>query len=60
LKCGLIFFRKVITGIIYLRLGDFIPKEPAKLLMELLKEKEIAFEGLFTVIERDNIRQKII
>jgi predicted nuclease of predicted toxin-antitoxin system len=51
---------KITAGVIFLRLGDFLPEEPAKLLLDMLKENEIEFEGLFTVIERDNIRQKLI
>jgi predicted nuclease of predicted toxin-antitoxin system len=52
--------RKITAGVIYLRLGVFQPEEPAVILLYLLKETEIAFERLFTVIERDNIRQKAI
>jgi predicted nuclease of predicted toxin-antitoxin system len=45
-------------GIIYLRLRPHNSEEPALLLLDLLKNKELKIERRFTVIERDQIRQR--
>jgi hypothetical protein len=46
------------SGIIYLRLGNFLPEEPAKLIIESLQESASRFDGVFSVISRDSIRQR--
>ena len=45
------------AGVIYLRIQNFQPEEPAELLMNLFKS-DINFEGYFTVISENNIRQR--
>jgi len=45
------------AGVIYLRIGDFQPEEPAELLLNLFKT-ELNFEGYFTVVSENNIRQR--
>ena len=45
------------AGIIYLRIGNFQPEEPAGLLLNLF-ETDLVFEGYFTVISEHNIRQR--
>ena len=46
------------TGVIYLRLGKFKPDEPAKLILFRLNEMNTVFEGSFTVLTRETIRQR--
>jgi predicted nuclease of predicted toxin-antitoxin system len=45
-------------GVIYLRFRPHSPEEPASLLLNLLQTEELQFEGRFTIIERDKIRQR--
>lgn len=45
-------------GLIYLRFRPHTPEEPALLLLNLLQTEELQFEGQFTVVERDHIRQR--
>jgi predicted nuclease of predicted toxin-antitoxin system len=46
------------TGVIYLRFRPHTPEEPAVLLLNLLQTEELQFERQFTVVERDQIRQR--
>lgn len=46
------------TGIIYLRFRPHTPEEPAVLLLNLLQTGGLRFEGQFTVVDRDRIRQR--
>ena len=46
------------SGVIYLRYAPHIPFEPADQLIRLFRAGDIAFEGKFTVIKRDQIRQR--
>jgi hypothetical protein len=46
------------TGVLYLRFRPHTPEEPAILLLNLLQTKGLQFGGQFTVIERDQIRQR--
>ena len=46
------------AGVILLRLTPTTPEEPAELLLQLEGRPEIEFEGRFTVIHRDRIRQR--
>ena len=45
-------------GVIFFRWDDFSPDEPAKFLIELFENTEITFDKLFTVIDKNNIRQR--
>ncbi len=45
-------------GVIYLRYAPRTPFEPAAQLIELFRDGQIVFEGKFTVIKRDQIRQR--
>jgi len=47
-------------GVIYLRLVDFLPKYPGELLKEILQSDEYIFEGNFTVIDENRIRQRTL
>ena len=46
------------TGVIYLRFRPHTPEEPAVLLLNLFQTEGLEFEGLFTVVDRDQIRQR--
>lgn len=46
------------AGIVYFRIQNFQPAEPAEILLRLLSETEIIFENRFTVIAENNIRQR--
>ena len=46
------------TGVIYLRFRPHTPEEPATLLLNLLHIEGLQFEERFTVVERDQIRQR--
>ncbi|MEH1891859.1 MAG: DUF5615 family PIN-like protein [Nostoc sp.] len=46
------------TGVIYLRFRPHTPEEPATLLLNLLQIEGLQFEERFTVVERDQIRQR--
>lgn len=45
-------------GVVFLRLVPASPLEPAELLVELLRRRALTFAGLFTVVDRDHIRQR--
>ena len=45
-------------GVIFFRWDEFSPNEPANFLIELFKNKEITYDKLFTVIDKNNIRQR--
>ena len=46
------------TGIIYFRFRPRTPEEPAIVLLNLFKTEGLQLEGLFTVLKRDQIRQR--
>ena len=46
------------AGVIYLRLQDFTPEEPAEFLLNLINTTTFTFIGLFTVADENNIRQR--
>jgi predicted nuclease of predicted toxin-antitoxin system len=53
--------RKIIkTGIIFLRLGHFMPNEPGDLLVSILEEKKIDFYGKISVVTKEKVRQRVI
>ncbi len=48
-------------GVIYFRMTDYLPEEPAQFLLELLAQPNFQFEGMHTVIDNDgSIRQRRI
>jgi predicted nuclease of predicted toxin-antitoxin system len=47
-------------GVIYLRLRPHTPEEPALLLLNLLQRERLLFEERFTVVDRDQIRQRTL
>jgi predicted nuclease of predicted toxin-antitoxin system len=44
--------------VIYLRFRPHTPEEPASILLNLLQTEGLQFEERFTVVERDQIRQR--
>jgi predicted nuclease of predicted toxin-antitoxin system len=46
------------TGVVYLRFTPLSPAEPAERLLELMTHGAIKFDGLFTVLQRDQVRQR--
>lgn len=53
--------RKTIkTGIIFLRLGQFLPNEPGNILLSLLLENKLDFFGRISVITKESVRQRIL
>jgi predicted nuclease of predicted toxin-antitoxin system len=46
------------TGVIYLRFRPRTPEEPATIWLNLSQTEGLKFEGWFTVIDRDQIRQR--
>jgi len=58
---GELIFKKqlpVPPGVIYLRFVPKHPSETADLLQQLFDRDEITFDGFFTVIDRESIRQR--
>ena len=49
---------KTSTGIVFLRMNDFQPGDPAILLHHFLSTQHIMLEGYFTVVEPEGIRQR--
>ncbi len=47
-------------GVLYLRLRDFLPHEPALLILKLINSADFVLEGYFTVIDFESIRQRKI
>jgi len=45
-------------GIIYLRLENFSPEDPAYILLNLFARKKLFFENRLTVVDKNNIRQR--
>jgi predicted nuclease of predicted toxin-antitoxin system len=45
-------------GVIYLRIHEYEPDEPGKLIEELINKKEFDFDNALTVIDRNGIRQR--
>ena len=48
------------AGVIYLRMQNYQPEEPAELLLKLLNNPSFEFAGLFTVADEVSIRQRKI
>ena len=48
-------------GVIYFRMTDYLPEDPARLLLSLLSNSNFSFEGLHTVLSDDgSFRQRRI
>lgn len=45
-------------GVIYLRFRPQTPEEAATLVLKLIQTEGLQFEGWFTVMERDQVRQR--
>ena len=45
-------------GVVYLRFIPSSPEEPAEYLLSLFEQPEISIIGMFTVAERDRVRQR--
>ena len=56
----LLFFRRVIcrASVIFLRLGDITKLEPAEFVLAYIESSPDIFNGKFSVITRDRIRQR--
>ena len=48
------------AGVVYLRMQNYQPEEPAELLLKLLNNPEFEFAGLFTVADERSVRQRRI
>lgn len=48
------------AGIIYLRLQNFQPEEPAELILKLLNNPNLELAGFFTVVDEKSVRQRKI
>lgn len=48
------------VGMVYFRFSPSTPKEPAKILLDILEEGKIQLLGKFSVIERGRVRQKTL
>jgi predicted nuclease of predicted toxin-antitoxin system len=47
-------------GVLYFRLDPCTPEEPAEILLRIIKKEKISLKGKFTVIQRNNIRQRVL
>jgi predicted nuclease of predicted toxin-antitoxin system len=48
------------AGVIFLRMQNYQPEEPAELLLKLLNNPNLEFAGLFTVADERSVRQRKI
>jgi len=48
------------AGVIYLRMQNYQPEEPAELILKLLNNPTLEFAGFFTVADEKSIRQRKI
>ncbi len=48
------------AGVIYLRMQNYQPEEPAELILKLLNDQNLEFVGLFTVADERSVRQRKI
>jgi predicted nuclease of predicted toxin-antitoxin system len=58
---GELIYRRELSpawGIIYFRYQPRTPYEPAEQLLQLLSQTDISFERKFTVLEREQLRQR--
>lgn len=52
--------KNIKTGIVFLRLGSFMPNEPGELLISILEEMKINFYGKISVVTKKKVRQRFI
>lgn len=58
---GELIFRRFLpkpSGVIYFRYQPLTPKEPAQHLIRLLNEENLVLTEMFTVLERNRLRQR--
>lgn len=48
------------AGVIYLRMRNYQPEEPAELLLKLFNSPNLEFDGMFTVADERSVRQRKI
>ena len=48
------------AGVVYLRMQNYQPEEPAELILKLLNNPNLEFAGHFTVADEKSIRQRKI
>ena len=51
-------YKLSVPGVLYFRFDPSTPKEPADVLLKILKENRVVIRGKFTVVKRDGIRQR--
>ena len=49
---------KPAAGVIYLRLDEYTPEEPGKIIEKLIVGSQIDFSNTLTVVDKDGIRQR--
>jgi predicted nuclease of predicted toxin-antitoxin system len=49
---------KPLNGIIYLRLDDYTPEEPGKIVEKLIEVHKIDFQNTLTVFDKHGLRQR--
>ena len=54
------FGHKPSAGVIYFRIESFTPTQPARWVISLLEKTDFEVNGMFTVYELDNTRQRKI
>ena len=47
-------------GVILLRIPPRTPEEPAQMVVQLAERAELVFEGRFTVVDRERVRQRAL
>lgn len=47
-------------GVIYYRLQDFTPTDPANITYQLIEKDKITAKGYFTVVDKNQVRQRKI
>ena len=47
-------------GLVYFRFDPATPDQPAMMLINIMKQKDINLLGHFTVIEEDRVRQRVL
>ncbi len=58
---GALIYRAAVAapvGVVLFRFVPATPEEPAQVLLELVNRPELEFEGKFTVIDRERVRQR--
>ena len=49
------------AGVIYFRMKNYMPEDPAKVLLTLIEDTNFDYDGIYTVIDNNGeIRQRII